>query len=203
MHERKRVKRSKGNEISNRTVVEWAPIVIGLLLLATLVAFTGVIAFTNDDSTTNRVNITNIVNTTLDEEIITSESNITIPVDSNNICDPFEVTTWRLHRVGKQVTFGFQGFCHDVDGSALFLNLDLSMANLPAKYQTPSPNMQRADISGTGSALVQGSNITTVVEVDGDMSDTSVIDIDIRFGDSFNIGDTIEMSMLCLFMADL
>lgn len=166
--------------------------IIGLFVLADV--FFGFIAFSDKNIT---------VHAETDEEMITSKSNLTLPVNTFGACESFAVQTWRAHRVGKSITMGFQGICQDTNTSETFLNVDVSLENLPSAFRTPSPNTERVDVSGTGSALVEGFNIATVVEVDGDSSLQNTVDIDVRFGTAYPMATNIEVSALFIYKADV
>jgi hypothetical protein len=136
------------------------------------------------------------------EQIITSNTSALIQpivLDLGDVCDPFETTTWRLHRVCNTVHFGFQGFCRNSKERDDNLSLDLSMVNFPIDVGTPSPNLERYDVSGVGSILVEGRNIAGIIEVDGDESNQRYIDVDIRLSDDFEEVDTIEIAFLCIY----
>jgi len=138
------------------------------------------------------------------EQIITSNTSDQIEVivlDQDEICDPFVTTTWRLHRVCNTVYFGFQGFCRNTTKRREYLALDLSMVNFPVSVGTPSPNLERYDVSGVGSVLVGGQNIAGIVDVDGDEGNQRFIDVDIRLGGEFERGEDIEIALLCIYEA--
>ncbi|MHA1682814.1 MAG: hypothetical protein ACTSUE_17885 [Promethearchaeota archaeon] len=130
-------------------------------------------------------------------DIIPYDDTLEIPINSFDDCTNITLTNWRLHRVGKTVTFGLQGTCI-TSGTSNTLDLDVNFTNFPKRYRKPSPNGETSDASGTGSVLISDKNITSVVEISGD-DDEECIDIDIRFGGAYEDGDNVEFSVLFLF----
>lgn len=130
-------------------------------------------------------------------DIITAASGIIIPVNSFNDCDNITLANWRLHRVGKTVTFGLLGTCI-ASSTTDTLDLDFNFTNFPKRYRMPSPNSNTSDVVGTGSVLVEDKDISSVVDVGGDNNE-ECIDVDIRFSGNYEDGDTIEFSFLAIF----
>jgi hypothetical protein len=130
-------------------------------------------------------------------DVITIESGIDIPIDSFGDCNNITLTNWRLHRVGKTVSMGMQGTCI-TDGTRDALDLDVNFTNFPKRYRKPSPNGDTTDASGTGSVLVAGKSLVSVVEISGDDNEECV-DIDVRFNAAYADEDEIEFSVLFLF----
>jgi hypothetical protein len=136
------------------------------------------------------------------EEIITSNTSGLIQVqvvDLDEICNPFEIDTWRLHRTCGTVHFGFHGICRNARDSDGGFQLDLSMVNFPSSVGTPSPNLERYDVSGVGSVNVDRPGVGGILEVDGDTGDPHEIDVDIRLNSDFQEQDDIEIALLCMY----
>lgn len=136
------------------------------------------------------------------EEIITSNTSDLIQVevlDLSEMCDPFEIATWRLHRTCSTVHFGFQGFCRNAKERRDDFGLDLSMESFPLSVGTPSPNLEQYDVSGVGSVNVDREGMGGIVEVDGDSRNKRYIDVDIRLNGELQEGDDIEIAFVCMY----
>jgi hypothetical protein len=175
------------------------------VLLLLLVIFQAIDTFSSSgkgDKVVINQTVVNGTGTGCIEQIITSNTSELIQViviDNDEICDPFVITTWRLHRVCNTVHFGFQGFCQNAKESEEDLDLDLSMVNFPIAVGTPSPHLERYDVSGVGSVVVNREGIAGILEVDGDERNQRFIDVDVRLNGDFEEGDDIEIALLCMY----
>lgn len=140
----------------------------------------------------------------LGDVIITSNNSASIQPSvrfRRNGCNDFSILDWRLHRVCGTVTFGLHARCPNVSDTRQDFDFDINMSSFPVGVNIPSPNLERWDVSGTGSFLASTPFVSGVVEIDGDESNTQAIDFDIRTNADIQSGDSLELSMLCIYKA--
>lgn len=129
------------------------------------------------------------------DRIITSDSvyvmNIT-QAGGGTCVDGATVALYRLHRRGNLVIAEVQGSCTNTSSVGPgTLNLDLDFSDFPSAFRCPSGDGSDPNTLGGGTALVGGSDINTIVQIEADPVESEV-DMEIRFGSAVPDGSDIE-----------
>lgn len=169
--------------------------VLGVLLFAVLVAFVGVIAFSHNGSHHNNDDHTKT-------KIITSESEYNITVDDFGTClGGATVSLYRLHRVGNMISGEIQGACLNTSSVGTSLNIDFGFGQFPSAFRCPTGNGDDPNVMGTGSLLIEGSNVASVVQIESN-SDVDQLDMDVRFGSTVVDGSNLEFAVSFIYKAN-
>lgn len=165
--------------------------VIGLILFAALVAFTGVIAFhpdhlNDDDDGGPKIDTLSLL------------SGIPIITDSFGNCrNNVTIDNWRLQRVGRLVTFSLIGQCLNTS-SVSSIDIDFNFSQFPNPYKTPSATGSPTDVVGTGSATESDGGAAAYVEVKGDTTEEE-IDLDMDWEIGLTEGSDVQFSFFCQY----
>jgi len=169
-------------------------VIIFLILIAAGVAFIGVIAFGGSDLSGDDDDGPNV-------KILTSASGYEITTENFGTCrDNVTIDRWRLHRVGKTVTFAMIGNCLNTSATSL-VQIDFNFTQLPNPYKTPSVDGVLLDVVGTGSANEDTAGNAAYVEVSGD-SNEECIDVNFSFESAITAGSNMAFSYTCIYQLD-
>lgn len=167
--------------------------VLAIILFTVLVAFVGVIAFSHDnhhDSSSHKT------------KIITSDSDYVINATSFGSClGGVVIDLYRLHRVGNMISGEIQGTCLNTTGLGTGLDIDFNFGNFPSAFRCPTGDGADANVLGTGSALVVGTDIASVVQIEAN-SDVDELDMDIRFGTAVVDASNVEFAASFIYKAN-
>lgn len=135
----------------------------------------------------------------LKQQVITSASGLNITNDNFGGCqNDVDISLYRLQRTGKFVQLYVQGTCQNTSGGSS-LDIDLDMEQFPDRYRCPTgDSSDDAAVMGTGSAVIQGSNVTVNVQIEAN-SNPDQIDIDFEFSDDVPAGSDVVFSIVASY----
>jgi hypothetical protein len=134
--------------------------------------------------------------TTLSQESLINDSRYEIVSEDFGSClNGVEITLYRLVRTGDLVDVYVQGFCRNTSGLGTEMDIDLSFENFPDNVRCPTGSSDNdANVMGVGTAIVSGTNISGVVQIEAN-TDEDEIDLDFEFTGVVSDGQDVEFAI--------
>lgn len=137
------------------------------------------------------------------QSVITDASGVILGTDSFGNCqNDVEISQYRLVRTGHTITAYVQGTCRNTSEIGTELDIDLNFGAFSEVYRCPTGDSgDDSAVLGTGSAIVQGSNVSANLQIEAN-TDADEVDIDIEFSDSVAEGSDVTFSVVFNYAAE-
>jgi len=138
------------------------------------------------------------------QSVITDASGVVLGTDSFGNCqNDVEISQYRLVRIGHTITAYVQGTCRNTSDTVdTELDIDLNFGAFSEVYRCPTGDSNDdSAVVGTGSAIVQGSNVSANLQIEAN-TDADEVDVDIEFSNSVAEGSDVTFSVVFNYAAD-